>query len=157
MGVVKFIFWASTPWQNMTDEQHIALCWMAAITGPWTFRSHTNKEIYGLVQCAIKVHVLIPSAFTARRGCAALLLQVYRLLVEKQLLVFLGGRQEKAEQRETVDEGSRLAKCEQVPKRRSLIIVITPDYYREFWAGFPVSLTHVCSLVSLPTEGIKRF
>lgn len=77
--------------------------------------------------------------------------------MEKQLLVFLGGRQEKAERRETVDEGGRVAKCEQVPKRPSLIIVITPDYYREFWASFPVPLTHACSLVSLPTEGIKRF
>lgn len=71
--------------------------WMAAITVPWPFRSHTNKEIYDLVQCAIKVHVVIPSTFTARSGYAALLLQVYSLLVEKQLLVFLGGKQEKAE------------------------------------------------------------
>lgn len=39
----------------------------------------------------------MPSTFTARGGYAALLLQVYRWLVEKQLLVFLGGRQEKAE------------------------------------------------------------
>lgn len=110
----------------------MALFWMAAITGPWTFKSHKNKEIYDLVQCAIKVHVLMPSTFTARSGCAALLLQVYHFLVEKQLLVFLGGRLEKAERWETVDEGSRVAKCEQVPKCRSLIIVITPDYCREF-------------------------
>lgn len=71
--------------------------WMAAITVPWPFRSHTNKEIYGLVQCAIKANVVISSTFTAHSGYAALLLQVYSLLVEKQLLVFLGGKQEKAE------------------------------------------------------------
>lgn len=89
--------------------------WMAAITVPWPFRSHTNKEIYDLVQCAIKVHVVIPSTFTARSGYAALLLQVYSLLVEKQLHVFLGGKREKAEV-VRVDERSRLAKREQVPK-----------------------------------------
>lgn len=66
--------------------------WMAAITVPWPFKSHTNKEIYDLVQCAIKAHEVIPSTFTARRGYAALLLRVYSLLVEKQLLVFLGGK-----------------------------------------------------------------
>lgn len=92
-GCLLFHFWVSPPWQ---ETAHRTL-WTAAITGPWPFRSHTNKEIYDLVQCAIKAHVVIPSTFTARGGYAALLLQVYRRLVEKQLLVFLGGRQEKAE------------------------------------------------------------